>query len=241
MNLFGLFKGKPVPFQEFRDLARQALRRREPGAQIVPNDNGFRVIFEDARPVDCNLRNLYADYAKAPGELEALLKRWTESICASAETPTDISWSEAQPTLRPILKDSASLQLARAHMIKAKSPDALPSEPFLGDLEVIVMREADETLTGVTQIVLDDWGVSLRDALEQAMTNMGMLSFPRIVNEMQTGGKNGDVIGLTFQENHLTASWLLSERFRGLCRNEAAGRLPDFRSESRPSCRRSRR
>ena len=50
MNLFGMFKGKPVPFLEFRDKARLALRRRDASAQIVPNDNGFRVIFEGRSP-----------------------------------------------------------------------------------------------------------------------------------------------------------------------------------------------
>ena len=216
MNLFGIFKGKPVAFAEFRDMARLALRRREPGAQIVPNENGFRVIFEDARPIDCNLRNLYADYIKAPGELENILKKWTDGIAASAESPADVTWAEAQAALRPVLKDSASLELARAHMKKAKSPDGLPSEPFLGDLQVIVMQESGATLTGITQIVLDNWGVTLQDALRQALNNMNLLTFPPISNEMRSGGKGtaGEVVGLMFQHDHSTAAWLLSERFR---------------------------
>ena len=216
MNLFGLFKGKPVTFLVFRDKARLALRRRDPTAQIVPNENGFRVIFEEARPVDCNLRNLYADYVKAPGELESVLQKWTNGIVASAETPADVTWAEAQSTLRPVLKDAASLELARAHMKKAKSPDGLPSEPFLGDLQVIVMREDGATLTGITQIVLESWGVTLQEALRQAMNNMNLLSFPAVSNEMRTGGKGdaGEVVGVTFQHDHSTAAWLLSERFR---------------------------
>ena len=216
MNLFGLGKGKPVPFLEFRDKARLALRRREPGAQIVPNDNGFRIIFEDARPIDCNLRNLYADYVKAPGELENILKKWTDGIAASVESPEEVTWEEAIPTLRPVLKDAASLELARAHMKKAKSPDGLPSEPFLGDLQVIVMREMGATLTGVTQITLDAWGVTLQDALRQALNNMNLMSFPAITSEMRSGGKGvgGEVVGLIFEQDHSTAVWLLSERFR---------------------------
>ncbi len=216
MNLFGLFKGKPVAFAEFRDRARLALRRREPGAQIVPNENGFRVIFEDTRPIDCNLRNLYADYAKAPGELENILKKWTDGIAASADTPAAVTWDEALATLRPVFKDAASLEVARAHMVKSKSPDSLPSEPFLGDLQVIVMREVGATLTGVTQIVLDDWGVTLQAALRQAMNNLNLLGFPAVTNEMRSGGRGAgsEVVGLVFEHNHSTAAWLLSERFR---------------------------
>ena len=78
------------------------------------------------------------------------------------------------------------------------------------------MREMSATLTGVTQITLDGWGVSLQDALRQAMNNMNLLSFPPMSSEMRSGGKgaDGEVVGLMFQHDHNTAAWILSDRFR---------------------------
>jgi hypothetical protein len=209
MNLFGLFgKEKPVSFEQFRDMVRQAVRRNASNATIEPNPNGFTLRMEDRPPVTCNLRNLYATYSKAPKEKDVIIQNWLDSVVTDVPEHT---WLEARATLRPTLKSAEYIALARESLSRQKMPDGLPSQPFVGDLHVIVVREVGHTLTGVTQLQLDEWGVPFEDTVKEALNNMGIMSFPVSGNALQSGGEE---VGLVFQGDHLTATWLLLERFR---------------------------
>ena len=210
MKLFGMFgKDKPVAFPEFRDMVRQAVRRARPDAVISPIETGLRLTEPGQRPIDCNLKNLYSTYAKSPGEADALIKQWMDTLIAEVPEHT---WLEAQTTLRPMLRSADYIKLACAQMGKTSTPDNLPAEPFLGELHATVVREVGSTLTGVTQLQLESWGVGLHEAMQQAVNNMSMMGFPRIANEFRSG--KSEVVGLVFEDNHLTATWLLLERFR---------------------------
>lgn len=209
MNLFGLFgREKAVPFEQFRDIVRQAVRRSAPGATVEANPNGFTLRMEGRPPIACNLRNLYASYSKSPKEKDAIIQTWLDSVVTEVPEHT---WSEARITLRPMLKAADYITQARASLARQKTPDELPSQPFVGDLHVIVVREVGSTLTGVTQLQLDEWGVSFEETMKEALNNMGMMSFPVSGNALQSGGEE---VGLVFQSDHLTATWLVVERFR---------------------------
>lgn len=217
MKLFGLFnKEKPVAFPQFRDTVRLAVRRQFPGVQLEITESGFVISMEDT-PVACNLRNLYAEYCKAPETRDALIQNWLKSLIF--DVPQQ-SWLEARMTLRPTLKDAHYLKRAAASMARSREPDTLPSLPFVGELSAIVMRDLSGSVIGVTRSQLDAWGVSFEQALQEAMSNMEMLNFPPVTNTMRAGGlqrkgsEEGEVVGLLLQGDHLTATWLLSERFR---------------------------
>ncbi|HLV78854.1 MAG TPA: hypothetical protein VKT32_01195 [Chthonomonadaceae bacterium] len=215
MKIIGLFqKNKAVPFNQFRDMVRLEVRRNSPGIRVENTENGF-IINLDGAPIACNLRNLYAAYCKHPTDRHALITNWMNSLITEVPEHT---WVEARMILRPVLKSEENLERARKSLQKAETPDSLPSEPFAGDVSVIIMREVSGTLTGVTQNQLEAWGVSFEEALHEALNNMNMLSFPPIVNVLVAGGSmkdsKGDEVGLVFEGDHMTATWLRMERFR---------------------------
>ncbi len=216
MKILGFTIGKEtvVPFPEFRDMVRLAVRRSVPGAKIETTEQGFNITQAGKSPTSCNLRSLYLDYTRKPGDREMLIARWVGSL--TMEVP-EHSWSEAMMTLRPTLKPAEYLASAHRAMQRNTPPDSLPYAPFAGELSVIIMRELPGTVVGVTQSTLESWGTSFEEALKQSMNNMNMMSLPPITNALTAGGRKGapgEEVGLVFEGDHLTATWIIMERFR---------------------------
>lgn len=217
MKLFGFGREKPIPFPQFRALVATTIRHSKPNARIENDENGFILTLEGMR-VACNLRNLYDAYSKHPGDRDPLVHAWIDSLIT--EVP-DHTWSQARPLLRPTLKNGDFLAMARAQMLKSRDPDSLPYAPFAGELYIIVVRDLPGTAAAVTQKQLEGWGVTFEQALHEAVNNLNILNFPPVVNSFQPGGaqakKGGaafDPVGLDFRGDHLTATWLVMERFR---------------------------
>ena len=215
MKFFGFGKAKAVSFPQFVEMVRASVRGVYPTAKIKNADNGFILYIGESKPFACNLRSLYNTYTKAPKEREALIKDWMETLHVHlTDDPTKITWAEARPTLRPIPKEAEYLAAARATMLKSKDPDSLPYAPFVGELSVIVMREVSRTLTGVTQKQLDAWGVTFEIALQEALNNLNLMNFPPVSNSLRAGGASAPIVGLVYEADHMTASWIVMERFR---------------------------
>lgn len=216
MKLFGLFgKDKPATFAQFRDHVRVAAANHYPGSQFKPTDTGF-ILTIDGKAIGCNLRNLYAEYCKTPGDRDALVNSWLASI--NPEVP-EHTWSQARATLRPVLKNNDYIAMARTQMLKSTVPSHLPAMPFVGNLSAIVMRDLGTSLEGVTEKELMDWDVGFDEVMQEAVNNMNMRSFPPIANAFSASGSviKADTtveVGLTFSGDHLTASWLIMERLR---------------------------
>lgn len=227
MKLFGLSVGKekPVPFPQFRDMVRLTVRREHASAAIENTDAGFNLTL-DGRTQTCNLRALYARYSKNPEQCQALIRSFIDSLTVDV---TAHPWSEAMSLLRPMLKSHAFLEEAQRGLGRQKMPDTLPFESFVGDLNVIAVVEYSNQVAAVTEGLLEGWGVSLADAMRHAMENMSMMSYPPIVNTLIAGGgsrKSGTVqeeVGLIFEGNHLTATWLIFERFRDYIQQRLQG------------------
>ncbi|MCW3099653.1 MAG: hypothetical protein JWL77_5271, partial [Chthonomonadaceae bacterium] len=208
---------KVVPFPEFRDMVRLAVRRSLPGAKIESTEVGFNIVQANKAPTSCNLRSLYLDYSRKPGDRERLINRWVSSL--TMEVP-DHTWVEAMMTLRPTLKPAEYLASAHRAMQRNTPPDSLPYAPFAGELSVIIMRELPGTVVGVTQSTLESWSVTYAEALKQAMNNMNMSPLPPVANALKAGGgggrkkDQGEEVGLVFEGDHLTATWIIMERFR---------------------------
>ena len=218
MKLFGISLGqeKVVPFPEFHDMVRLAVRRSVPGAKIESTDVGFNILQDGKSPTSCNLRTLFLDYTRKPKDRDVLITRWVRSL--TMEVP-EHSWMEAMMTLRPTLKPAEYLASAHRAMQRNTPPDSLPYAPFAGELSVIIMRELPGTVVGVTQSTLESWAVGYEEALKQAMNNMNMSSLPPVTNALTAGGggrksAKGEEVGLVFEGDHLTATWIIMERFR---------------------------
>ena len=218
MKLFGITIGqdKAMTFPEFRDHVRLSVRRAVPGAKIETRDYGFVLMQEGKPPTTCNLRSLYNEYTRHPADRDAMILRWIGTL--TMEIP-EHSWIEAQLTLRPILKNADYLAHAHRQMQKNDPPDSLPSVPFAGDLSAIVMRELPGTVVAVTQSTLDSWGVTFEQTMQHALNNINMQPFPNVANALLAGGAAKkdmpqEEVGLVFEGDHLTASWLLIARFR---------------------------
>ena len=217
MKIFGLNIGKEkvVTFQEFRDLVRVAVRRDVADAQFEPRDYGFVLRCASKPPTTCNLRTLYAEYSKTPELKDKLIQKWLSSL--TMEIP-EHTWQEAMMTLRPTLKNALYVAHAQKNMQKNDPPDSLPFSPFAGELSVIVMRELPGTAVAVTQSALDEWGVTFEQAVKQAINNMNMMPFPEVSSTLNVGpaikGVPQEELGLVFEGDHLTATWLVLPRFR---------------------------
>ena len=216
MKLFGLNIGKekPVSFAEFRDIVRLAVRRSEPSAKVENNETGLNLTLEGKPTQACNLRNLYLEYTRTPKDKEGIVKRWIDALLVDVP---EHGWLDAQITLRPTLKNADYVNMASRQMQKNPTPDDLPHEPFVGELSAIVMRDLPGTAVAVTKLQLEEWGVTFEEAMRAAINNMNMMSFPNVTNSLTAGGgkrENQEEVGLVMEGDHLTATWLLIERFR---------------------------
>ena len=218
MKMFGLTIGKerPMPFPQFRDHVRLIVRRAVPGATLEPRDFGFVLQQEGRAPTTCNLKALYNEYSRLPADRDAIIQRWIGTL--TMDIP-DHNWMEAQMTLRPCLKNADYLAHAERQMQKNTPPDSLPFSPFAGDLSVIVMRELPGTVVAVTQSTLDGWSTSFEQAMQQALNNINMQPFPVVMNTMVAGSAvkrdtPQEEVGLVFEGDHLTATWIVVARFR---------------------------
>jgi hypothetical protein len=217
MKLFGhnFGKEKAASFPEFRDMVRLALRRQHPDSTVENTETGI-IFGRDGRKQACNLRSLFMEYTKNPKDKDAQIVRW---IMALVVDVPEHGWIDAQITLRPTLKHMNNfIAVAQATMQKADPPDNLPHAPFVGDLGVIIMRDLPGTAVGVTQSNLDAWTVTFEEAMQAAIMNMNMLTFPIVTNALVAGGtgkRTGqEEVGIVFEGDHLTASWLVIDRFR---------------------------
>lgn len=219
-----LFKDKTLTFKEFQDLVRLTVRRKVPGVNFETREYGFVLTIEGKPPTTCNIRGLYSDYQKRPGAREDLIERWLNSLVM--EVP-EHSWSEAQITLRPTLKNAEYLAHAHKQMQKNTPPDSLPYAAFAGELSVIIMRDFPGTAVAVTQTTLDSWGVTFQQAMQQALNNMNMMSFPSIANGLMAGAavkkSMQEEVGLVFEGDHLTATWIIVGRFRDYLTQRLSG------------------
>lgn len=210
---FTIGKEKPVTFNEFRDIVRLAVRRENPGARLEPRDDGFILFREGESPITCNIKQLYHNYYKSPANRDVLISAWIGSL--TFETPKH-SWSEASITLRPTLKNKRFVDAANKSL--AKQEDSLPAQLFIEDLFVIIMRDLPGTAVAVTQSMLDEWGVTIEQCMSEALNNMGILQFPDVTNSLMSGsGKKGmpqEEVGVVIKGDHLTATWIISDRFR---------------------------
>ncbi len=211
MKLFGVQVGKPkaLTFEEFRDAMRLHARRLYAGCTLENGENGFTLTI-NGRTETCNIRGVYASYCKNPADLERITKQYLESL--QVENPVH-SWQDAQPLLRPSIRSVAFLEAAARSLARQKEPDSLPSIPFAGDLHVISVVEFKSRLWAVTQNGLDQWGVDINEVLKTAHNNMSMLSFPTPSSTFTAAG-GMEELGLVFDGDHLTATWLVMDRFR---------------------------
>ncbi len=226
MKLFGVTLGqeKPGSFPVFRDMVRLSVRRQYADCTVENTETGLRLTL-DGKTQDCNLRNLYVDYTRSPKDKDGLIYRWIMSLVV--EIP-EHGWFDAQMTLRPTIKHLTDfIAIAQAQLQKATPPDSLPHSPFIGELGVIVMRDLPGTAVAVTQANLEAWGVSFEEAMQAAIMNMNMSPFPTVTNALVSGGtvRKGDheEVGLVFEGDHLTATWLVVERFRDYVQQRLQG------------------
>jgi len=195
-------------------MVRLAVRRQHPGATVENNEAGILMTL-DGKKQECNLRNLFMEYNRSSKDKDEIIARWIRSLVVDIP---DHGWMDAQITLRPTIKHLEYIGLGHANMQRHNPPDSLPFSPFIGELGVIIMRDLPGTVVAVTQANLDAWGVTFEEAMYCAINNMNMLPFPTVTNALIAGGssKKGDQeeVGVVFEGDHLTATWLLIERFR---------------------------
>ncbi len=211
MKLFGINLGgeKPVSFSEFRDRVRQAARKAFPNAQFDISEKGF-ILKIGSRSENCNLQGIYASYQRDTRDCDKIIQNYLSTL--ESDNPVH-SWFETQPLLRPSLRNTEFLTAANLSLNRSDPPDSLPAEEFIGNLQVILVTELKGRIWAVTQNALNTWEVEFSTALKQAYSNMSLVAFPAPTNIYRT--HNGtEELGVVYENDHLTATWIVQERFR---------------------------
>lgn len=124
-----------------------------------------------------NLRNLYAEYCNAPpSNRAALLQRTCIGLAQQVEAPNE--FEDAKPDLFPTIRSKASLEVMRLdRKLEGECEDDIPWIPVSEHLAACLVYDLPNTMQFVTEKRLDEWGVSLYEAMEIAKRNLEQIEF----------------------------------------------------------------
>jgi len=155
----------------------EKLRRALVKAGVVEEATYDRENFALRFPEGGNLflTNAFDEYRRASFfSRRATLKRWVLSAKEQREHQLPATFAEAQANLLPQLRDLPYLDQVRLmqRIQSPKSAPMFPTRPLASELVVALAYDSPRTIATLAQQVLDDWGVSLDEALKPAQFNL---------------------------------------------------------------------
>jgi hypothetical protein len=161
-----------------RDLIKAAARAGQRGWRYVPELKELRAPNDRGRVL---LHNLFLEYSSAaPDSRQALMNKYVGLMVSSEQGPPR-SWTEACNAIYPMIRgrwDMMPLEIAH----RGKDGARLPPRIELPWCESLILRIAYDSPSAALPIGHDEiqsWGVSVEQALEQAMDNLRALPAPR--------------------------------------------------------------
>ncbi|HEX7379509.1 MAG TPA: DUF1444 family protein [Pirellulales bacterium] len=178
MGLFDRFSRQPTK-DEFARLVMATLREIGDRQPATYHEAEFRLTFdsdgEETRTM--YLTNLFGEYCRKPkNERNDFLRRACIGLANPNEAPED--FEDAKPDLLPTVRvRSFQEELRLGRQIKGANWVAFPSVPLSEHLEVCLVYDLPTTMHFVDQETLDNWGVSLYEAMEIARQNLAEIEF----------------------------------------------------------------
>lgn len=119
-----------------------------------------------------NLTNLYATYVGLPkAEREAFIANVCIGLAGRTDVPTD--FEDVKPDLRPTVRSKFMTELMRLSAAAEGGKYLhLPSIPLSDHLAVSLVYDLPKAMRFVTQDNLDEWGVTLYEAMEVARQSL---------------------------------------------------------------------
>jgi hypothetical protein len=169
----------PLSQDEFgRMVAARIKKAGEPG-EVTYVSQDFRIVIEDKGETvqHFNLNNVYKEYCARRGEeRELMLSKIVQAALARHKRlPED--WADAKPDILPAVRNRTTMEMLSLEQ-RAHGRPALPDLPSFGvgdhllAMPVYDLPAATQTLT---RQQLDDWGVSVYEAMEVAKQNLAAI------------------------------------------------------------------
>jgi uncharacterized protein YtpQ (UPF0354 family) len=145
-----------------------------------------------------NLRNIYAEYCRLD---KADRRKWLNSTCIGLAREPNIpsEFEDASHDLRPSVRSRSLIDIIRLDTIlSGGEPQEWPTVPLSEHLVVALVYDLPTTMGFVPDDKLDEWGVSLYEAMEVAQRNLESLEYAMMgLGESLFIFENGDAYDAT--------------------------------------------
>jgi hypothetical protein len=199
MGFFDRFFGPPTE-AGFAKTVMAELRRVGDTRSAVFEPGEFRIRFSAGGKNGgvVNLRNLYGEYCRMD---PARRRKWLNSTCIGLAREPNIpeDFEDASHDLRPSVRPRAVLDVLRLDtFLSSCEPQALPTLPLSEHLVIAIVYDLPTTMGFVPAGKLEEWGVSLYEAMEVAQRNLESLEYAIIgLGESLFIFENGDAYDAT--------------------------------------------
>lgn len=213
--------GKSSPAEDPRELflayVEQRLRARETTGSTTRHeqDFGLRAVVS-GREVSIFLHRLYADTRELPPEeRERAVDRFLTALTQTPET-TSLSWEEARPRLRPVLRT-----VTFGQGLELEQPGhAMVGHEVLPFLREVISIDYEDRAAYLQRAQLESWGLSFEEVLAAAHANLAR-SVPLSTEQYErTPGPIWSIESDQFHES----SWLLRPGFLASFAKKVEGR-----------------
>ena len=203
MGLFSRSSDPPTKDQ-FAQQFLAAVRKAGEKRQVDYNPQGFLLTTADEPPRRMFLGNIYAEYCSADKELrEKALSRFVRSWFV-AEKSIPEEFEDASYDLLPAVRERAYFELAALMMeLEGGKQSAIPYQPIGDHLAVALVYDLPDAMQTIPQPRLDQWGVTLYEAMEVARQNLSKLPHAFV------GPEEGDGVYMSMTNDNYDACRLL--------------------------------
>ena len=130
------------------------------------------------------LSNAYSSYCSADKRSrDTVVAKYVSGAVSVPDVPP--SYAIAKPNLMPVVRDASYYSLAEL-TFRAQGGDtksSTPTSPLSGELVVGLAYDAEHSMTMLYQKNLDDWNVTLDQALKDATDNLRDRTDPNLLSE----------------------------------------------------------
>ena len=178
MSLLDTLRGKPDP-KRFARLMIDAIRRHGDDRAVEFNESNFELILDDGeQPSHFFLGNAHREYCDAPrSDKRKILDAYARTVTSTSESDLPTSFDQARPNLLPRVRQMAYYSVLRLSFADQADGQLVPPYETLNDeFAVEVVYDMPDAIRSLNQSDLDDWGVTLSDALTAARDNLWRIS-----------------------------------------------------------------
>ena len=171
---------KPPTPEQFAEIVTEAVRRAGETRSWTFDSAEFRLVYAENGKESriLNLANLHIEYCALPaGERKAWLKRTAVAMINPMELPED--FEDVRPDLMPSIRPRAFLEHMRLDaLIKGNAPLEMAHLALTDHLVICLVYDLPTSMRFVMHDQIENWGITLYEALEVAMQNLAERDCP---------------------------------------------------------------